>query len=250
MKVGILQPGYIPWLGFFDLINRSDKFIILDDVQYTVRDWRSRNRIKTPQGVMWLTVPIQASNARSRIISDIVIDNTQGWQLNHIKNLTTFYKKAPFYPEIIDMINDIYCRQYRYLIDIDMAFIYAICNYMLVGTPIVLSSELGSTGSKDEKLLSLCHKVAATAYISGNAAKSYLRESIFTGKGIEVIWHDYQHPFYNQLWVKEHGFISYLSAIDLLFNQGRDSLDIISGKLIIDNREKVSVISANDFMKG
>ena len=249
MRVAILQPGYLPWLGFFDLIIKSDKFIILDDVQYTVRDWRARNRIKTPQGTMWLTVPIQAANARDKLITDIVIDNSQHWQTHHQKSIRSFYKGAPFYAEITDLIQDIYSTQYRYLIDADMAFIRRACDYMNIGTPIQFSSNLKAGGNKDEKLLSLCKIAGATVYISGNAAKTYLRESIFFDEGIDVIWHDYQHPFYNQLWTNENGFISYLSVADLLFNHGKDSLAIISGDKIIPNQDNIGICNANDFSK-
>ena len=251
MRVAILQPGYLPWLGFFDLIIKSDKFIILDDVQYTIRDWRARNRIKTPQGTMWLTVPVQAANAGDKLITDIIIDNGQLWQTHHLKSIRSFYKGAPFYAEIADLIQDIYSRQYRYLIDADMAFIHRTCDYMNIKTPVMFSSDLGSTGSKDEKLLSLCKTAGATEYISGNAAKSYLRESIFLDECINVRWHDYHHPFYNQLWTKEHGFISHLSVVDLLFNHGIVSLlYIISGDLTVPNKDNLSIISANDFIKG
>lgn len=250
MKIAIVQPGYLPWLGFFDLINKSDKFIILDDVQYTVRDWRARNRIKTPQGVMWLTVPIQASNARNKLISGIMIDNSQTWQKYHLQNFASFYKKAPFYSEIIDLIHTVHSKRYRYLIEADMEFIISACAYMNIGTPVILSSDMGSSGTKDEKLLSLCKIAGATEYISGNAAKTYLREPIFLDEGIGVRWHDYPHPYYNQLWTKEHGFISHLSVVDLLFNHGRDSRAIISGDLTIANEDNIRVVSVNDFTKG
>ncbi|MBI5638832.1 MAG: WbqC family protein [Nitrospirae bacterium] len=226
-------------MGFFDLMNKADIFVVLDDVQYTVRDWRSRNRIKSPNGILWLTVPVQARGARSRMIKDIATDDTQQWQEKHLKSLETSYRKAKYFHEIFDIISGTYQKKINFLIDIDMELIMKINHYLSLETKLVFSSEISSEGTKDVKLLSICKALNATIYLSGNAAKEYLRESIFVAEGIKVNWHDYEHPFYNQLWVKEHGFISHLSLIDLVFNHGPESLAILTGQKMIKKPEGI-----------
>jgi hypothetical protein len=246
-RIVILQPGYLPWLGFFDLMSKADTFVIFDDVQYTVRDWRSRNRIKTPNGVLWLTVPVKAKGARQSLIRDVEIENGQQWQRKHLKSLESYYKKAKYFADINEMINDIYRKSYEFLIDLDMDFIFKVYRYCSLNTKIVFSSEIPSTGNKDDKLLSICKYLNATLYLSGNAARGYLRESIFVGEGINVEWQEYQHPYYNQLWLQEQGFISHLSIIDLLFNHGPDTLAILTGKKAIHQPQEILVRHSEDF---
>jgi hypothetical protein len=245
-KVVILQPGYLPWLGFFDQMLRADVFVLLEDVQYTVRDWRSRNRIKTADGVLWLTVPVRAKGVRTKLIKEVEIDNQQNWQRAHLKNFETFYRKAEYFDEIISTVNDIYHKKYRFLIDVDMDFILKVKEYLSIPTKLFFSSTLNSAAMKDEKLLSVCKSLDATHYMSGTAAQNYLREDIFADEGIVVEWQDFCHPFYNQLWIQKHGFVSHLSIIDLLFNHGKTSLDILSGKRLIPQPEGITVTHANE----
>ena len=246
MRAVILQPGYLPWLGFFDLMYKADTFVILDDVQFTVRDWRNRNRIKTPNGTLWLTIPVQAKHAREKLVTEVEIDNTQNWQKKHLKSLESFYKKTKYFNEIIELTHDLFDKSYRFLVDLDMVFIYEINQYLSLDTRILFSSEIGSTEEKDEKLLSICRHLNASHYLSGDVAKNYLREPIFLAEGISVEWHNYSHPYYNQQWIKEQGFISYLSVLDLLFNHGTESLAIITGKKIIPRPENITVRNANE----
>jgi hypothetical protein len=215
-------------------------------VQYTVRDWRSRNRIKTPNGVFWLTVPVKGKGAREGLIRDVRIENEQQWQRKHLKSLESFYKKAKYFCEIVEMRKEVYRTRYEFLIDLDMEFIVEVYRYFSLQTRIMFSSEIPSTGNRDEKLLSICKYLDATHYLSGNAAKDYLRESIFEAIGIRVEWHNYSHPYYNQLWVTKHGFISHLSTLDLLFNHGRESLEILLGKKVILRPEGMKSQHANE----
>jgi WbqC-like protein family len=245
-RVVILQPGYVPWLGFFDLMARADLFVLLDDVQYTVRDWRSRNRVKTPNGVTWMTVPVVSKAAREKQIREVEIDNGHPWQRNHFRTLETFYRKASYCGEILEIIRPMYERPYKFLIDVDLDFILDVRKYLQVGTEIVRSSDVPSTGAKDEKLLSLCRYFRATHYLSGNAAQGYLSEEKFLREGIRVEWHNYRHPRYTQLWTKQLGFISHLSVLDLLLNHGRESLSILSGNTIISVPSDLQVRSADE----
>lgn len=242
----ILQPGYLPWLGFFDLMHKSDIFVILDDVQYTTRDWRNRNRIKTPNGIMWLTVPVKAKDVRGKLIKDVKVDNEQQWQKKHLKCLESFYKKATYFKEIIELVNYVYKKNYTFLIDVDMDLILKVKQYLLIKTKIIYASEITLASKKDEKLLSICKYLNSTQYLSGNAAKDYLRESMFTSEGITVEWHNYQYPYYTQLWLKEQGFISHLSIIDLLFNHGPDSLAILTGQKVIQMPEGIKIRDADE----
>jgi len=248
-RVVILQPGYLPWLGFFDLMHKADVFVVYDDVQYTIRDWRSRNRIKTPQGVIWLTVPVKSKKAREKLIKDVEIDNSHKWQEKHLKSLESFYKKGKFFDNVMSWIVDTYQKPFKFLIDLDMEIIFKVTQYLGIKSRILFSSEIPSEGTKDERLLSICKTLNATHYLSGNAAKAYLREEIFEKEGIKVEWHNYKHPYYNQLWLKQQGFISHLSIIDLLFNHGPESLDIITGKKRIPVPEGITIRHADEFKK-
>lgn len=244
--VVILQPGYLPWLGFFDLMARADLFVLLDDVQYTVRDWRSRNRVKTPNGVTWLTVPVVSKAAREKQILEVEIDNDRPWQKNHLRTVESFYRKASCFGEILEWFRPIYERPYRFLVDVDLDFIFAVRGYLRIETEVVRSSEVPSTGAKDEKLLSICRYFRATRYLSGNAAQGYLDEKNFLDEGIGVEWHNYAHPYYGQLWTKHLGFVSHLSVLDLLFNHGRESLPILTGQTVVAVPPGLPVRSADE----
>lgn len=245
-KVVILQPGYLPWLGFFDLMDRCDIFVILDNVQYTVRDWRSRNRIKTPAGALWLSVPVMAKGNRRKTIKDVRIDNTLSWQKKHMESLMSFYKRSRYYSEIIDLMRNVYEKPYTFLIDVDMDIIKIISRYLALPSEVIFASDVPSSGEKDKRLLSICSALGATQYLSGNAAQGYLREPLFREAGIHIEWHNFQHPYYHQLWLKEQGFISHLSIVDLLFAHGPDSHDILEGHIIIERPQGVTIRHADD----
>jgi hypothetical protein len=245
----ILQPGYLPWLGFFDLLEKADIFVVLDDVQYTTRDWRSRNRIKTKDGMMWLSVPVKSKGVRLKKIRDVEIENSQKWNMHHLKSLKTFYRRALYYDEIMEICNSLYSRAFKYLIDLDMEFIMRFYEYLSMRTKVVFSSDVPWSGWKDERLLSICRHLGATHYMSGDAAKDYLRDRIFIAEGIVVEWHNYQHPFYKQVWLEEQGFISHLSVVDLLFNHGRESLDILTSTKIVENSRNIKARDASEIRK-
>jgi hypothetical protein len=158
-------------------------------------------------------------------------------------------KKSLYFDVIRELINNIYRRDYTFLIDVDMAFICTIQKYLSLNTQIIFSSNLPSRGKKDEKLLSICETLNATHYLSGNAARAYLRVSIFSDKGITVEWHYYKHPYYDQLWLKRAGFISHLSIIDLLFNHGPDSLSILTGKKVVQRPRGINIKHADDVLE-
>ena len=232
MNIVVLQPGYLPWLGFFDLMGLSDVFVVYDDVQYTKNDWRNRNRIKTPQGIRWLTVPVDDKKRITQhlLIKDVKIKNKIPWQDRHLKAIELNYKRARFYSDYFFQFEEIYKKKMERLIDLNTALVFLICKLLDLKRKIVFSSELGIDGVSTDRIIKICKYFNGKRYISGKVAMNYLDENMFREAGICLTWHEYQHPVYDQLWDK---FIPYLSVIDVLFNCGRESMKIInSGSLI------------------
>jgi len=227
MRVVVLQPGYLPWLGFFDQMYKSDVFIIYDDVQYDKHGWRNRNRIKTAQGVQWLTIPVLIKKQDNPLIKEVLINNKVDWRRTHLKSIKQSYSRAPFFDTYFEIFEEIYSKEWKFLIDIDMAFISALMEKLGLTTEIRFSSSLGITGKGTQRLVDICLHLGASEYLTGDAAEDYLDESLFRLNGIELQYHHYQHPVYNQLYGE---FIPYLSVIDLLFNHGEESLDILTHK--------------------
>lgn len=222
----VLQPGYLPWLGFFDQLQRSDCFIFYDDVQYDKNGWRNRNRIKSTTGEPhWLTVPVRVHSLTQRLI-ETEIDNRAPWPRKHVGTLRQFYAKAPhlnrYLPELENLLLG---RNWELLCDLDLAVIKLMCQWLGLERETMRSSELLITGDGSERLVNFCLQVGANHYLSGNAAQEYLDVELFARHGIEVEWQNYKHPTYPQ----QHGaFVPFLSALDLLFNCGDESAKIIS----------------------
>lgn len=221
-KIAILQSNYIPWKGYFDLIAAVDEFILYDDMQYTRRDWRNRNLIKTAQGTQWLTVPVVVKGRYDQAIKDTRIEN-DGWRTKHWQTLLHQYKKARHFKEISGWLEPLYNEQYEFLSDLNRKFIEHICAYLGIKTKISSSSDFNLLDGKTERLADLCRKAGGTEYISGPSAKSYIDKSVFEEYGIALTWFDYQgYAEYPQLHGPfEHG----VSIVDLLFNCGRESAD-------------------------
>ena len=220
-KVAILQSNYIPWKGYFDLIAAVDEFILYDDMQYTRRDWRNRNLIKTPQGPQWLTVPVKVKGKYEQTIRETEIDGTQ-WAANHWKSLSLNYRRAKYFDEVSTWLQALYEAQPDASIsELNRRFIMAVCTYLGIHTEISHSWDYHLRDGKSERLADLCVQAGATQYISGPAARSYLDEQIFADLGIDVVWFDYTgYPEYPQLWGE---FVHGVSILDLLFNCGSES---------------------------
>lgn len=220
-KVGILQSNYIPWKGYFDIIAAVDEFIIYDDMQFTRRDWRNRNHIKTPQGIQWLTVPVQTKGKYNQKIRETEI-NGMDWADSHWKTLTQNYCNAPHFIEIASWLRPLYLGEvYTHVSQLNRRFIEAICNYLDINTTITNSWDYSLLGGKNERIVHLCLQAGANEYISGPAAKNYVDEEIFADMGVKISWFDYAgYPEYPQLW---GGFIHGVTILDLLFNCGRKS---------------------------
>lgn len=227
-RVAILQPSYIPWLGYFDQINRVDTFIFYDDVLYTKNDWRNRNKIKTPGGVSWLTIPVNIKNRLKDylLIKDVTIIDSNILK-NHLKTIEYNYKKSPFFKDFYSTIAPIFNSEYPLLADLNIDIIKMICEYIgLKGTNLLRSSDLDILGTNPtDRLINLCKKFKATNYLSSDNSKNYLNENMFIENDIILEYQKYKHPSYRQLW---GNFTPYLSIVDLVFNKGPNSLKILS----------------------
>ena len=243
MKCVILQPGYIPWLGFFDQLAKSDVFVLDDDVQYDKHGWRNRNRIKTANGPMWLTVPVRTKGQGKPLNRDIELDPTQHWAGKHTQALRTWYAKAPHFARVFPPFEEAFSRPWQRLLDLDRELMALSARLLGLERRVVLASELGIGGGQTERLVAICRRLGADRYLTGDAAKSYLDEAKFREAGITVEWHGYRHPRYHQL----HGeFVPYLSIVDLLMNHGAEGLDILTGKRVLEGGEVAQEASPED----
>ncbi|MCY1164427.1 hypothetical protein D9M73_43050 [compost metagenome] len=220
-KVAIVQSNYIPWKGYFDMIAAVDEFILYDDMQYTRRDWRNRNQIKTPQGAQWLTIPVQVKGKYHQTIRETEIDGAD-WAPAHWKTLVQNYRKAPHFTEIAAWLEPLYLGpQETHLSRSNRRFIEAICGYLGIRTLISNSWDYTLGEGKTERLADMCSQAKGAEYISGPAARDYIDESIFTDRGIKLVWFEYAgYPEYPQLW---GDFTHGVSILDLLFNCGKDA---------------------------
>jgi hypothetical protein len=219
--VAILQSNYIPWKGYFDMIAAVDEFILYDDMQYTRRDWRNRNQIKTPQGTQWLTIPVKVKGKYLQTIKDTEIDGEE-WSHNHWKTLRQNYQKAPYYADVAEVFEPIYLgHKHHYLAALNRQLITAVCGYLGITTKISSSSDFILKEGKTERLVDLCRKAGGAAYLSGPAAKDYIDPMLFENEGIQLKWFEYGgYPEYPQRWGDfEHS----VTIMDLLFNCGKKS---------------------------
>lgn len=224
MRIAVLQPGYLPWLGFFDQELSVDQFVIYDDVQYDRRGWRNRNRIKSPKGWTWLTVPVVSKGKYDQIIRDVKIDNEFPWKRKHLGTIEACYAKAPYFDQLFPQFEQIINRDWEYLWELDLALIGWLNEIIGIETPIVLASNLNVSGQKSERLLEICKKMGADEYYSGAAARHYLDLKIFHENKISVAFQEYNHPRYPQL----HGdFVTHLSALDLVMIAAPEACKII-----------------------
>jgi len=224
MRVTILQPSYLPWLGFFEQMSRADKFVLLDDVQYTRRDWRNRNRIRVKESWVWLTVPVQQKRRFSQSLLETRIDNSLPWRRKHLETLRQHYCKAPFFEKYFPRCQQVYEKDWTFLFDLCLETINLIKEEMGIETPLLRSSEMKPGGEKTERLVSICRELGATHYLSGESGSNYIAEEDFSSQGIALEYQNYEHPVYPQRYT---GFVPHLSAIDLLFNCGEQSLGIL-----------------------
>ncbi|MDP2759241.1 MAG: WbqC family protein [Sideroxyarcus sp.] len=218
------QPVYLPWLGLFHKIALAERFCIFDIAQYQTKDFNNRNKIKTHSGAIWLSVPVESKDHFSKRLSDIRIAK-DGWGRKHFRSIDLAYRKAPYYAEYIGELEDILVRTtYTYLADLNLATLEFGLRSFGIDIPIDTASQHDFKGAKSELVLDMCKKLGAEQYIFGALGRDYADVAAFNEAGIIPYFQDYRHPVYPQL----HGeFLPYMSFIDLLFNCGKASREIL-----------------------
>ena len=226
MKVSIHQPNYLPWLGFFNKVSQSDTYVVFDDVQYPMgKDFHNRNQIKTNNGKTWLTIPVIGKSERRKFNEIQIKDN--GWNEKHLNNIKNFYGKTKYFNDYYSDLEKFYTTTYDKLIDLNMDMNKWFFKLLDIDTEIVYSSKLCNNDLRGlDKIIYILKKINTKRYITSNGpgASRYIDESVFKNNNIELIWNEYTHPTYNQQFGE---FIPYMSILDLLFNEGPNSKNII-----------------------
>ena len=222
------QPSYLPWLGLFAKIEKSDIFVYFDIVSYSKWDWSSRNKIRNQKSWMWLTVPVLTEGKHDQIFTEVKIDNKKRWARKHWTSISMNYSRAPFFSSYENFFRDVYETEWNYLSELDEHITKYLMESLGIKTKFVkASTSLQLEGKKSSLVLDMCKKMNASTIIFGGEGKNYAQVEDFESVGIEVIFQEYEHPVYPQI----HGeFMPNMSIIDLLFNCGPKSLDILSQK--------------------
>jgi hypothetical protein len=226
VKIAISQPTYLPWLGYFDLIDQVDAFVLLDNVQFEKQSWQQRNRIKTPIGLQWLTVPVMFRGRFGQLIKDVEIRDEEFWR-THLRAIELNYRRSRFFHQYFDELSS----RLKYtpgtlLTDLNGRLLEWFMGVMGIQTRLVRSSQLQQSGRRTELLANICASLGADQYISPLGSAVYLLEegNVLVDKGVEVVFQHYEHPRYWQLFPP---FQPYASILDLVFNEGERSLEIL-----------------------
>lgn len=228
MVITIHQPEHLPWLGFFDKARQADVLILLDHVQFRKNYYQNRNRIRSNEGVVWVTVPVLRKGQHEQAINEVMI-NDEGsprWKEKCWASIAQNYRKAPYWSTHEEFLTQLYKTAWVRLVDMNEAIIRYTLAALSVDVKIMRSSEMNVKGQRGELLLDICRKVGADVYLSGISGREYLDLKIFADAGVEVRFQEFHHPIYKQL---HDPFIPCLAAVDLLLNYGPASPDIIKG---------------------
>jgi len=220
-RIAIVQSSYIPWKGYFDLMNSVDEFVLFDDVQYTRRDWRNRNRIKTSGGPAWLSIPVSSKGQYDAPIKEIRVDDGT-WAARHWRTIRANYARASHFRSYAAVIEQMYCQcAETHLSGINRRCLAAICELLGIRTKLSWSWEYNIIDGKTERLVSICRQAGAAVYLSGPSAAAYLDARHFENAGIELVYFDYAgYPPYRQLFPP---FDHHVSVLDLILNEGPDA---------------------------
>ncbi len=227
LRVAAIQSSFIPWRGYFDFIANVDLFVFLDDVQYTVRDWRSRNKIKTQRGVEWLTVPV-IHDHRSQLVTETRICHDVSWEKKHRGAWSANYRAAQYFGEVMQLLGNLEKTQDSTISELNIRLTRKICDYLEIKTPMILSSDLSLRGIKTERLIDLLKKLNATTYLSGPSADAYLDKNLFRQNGFRLEYKSYDYAPYPQLW---GDFIGDVTVLDLIANCGPQAKDYIRSRI-------------------
>lgn len=227
MRVAISQSNYLPWRGYFDMIASVDVFVLLDDVQFTRRDWRNRNRIKTASGLSWLTIPVETKGKYEAKIAEIEVPD-ENWKEQHLKTLTHAYSRSDHAKEMLGWLGVAYRElSANKLHEINRHFIERINGFLGITTTLVSSLDFSTPDEPTERLISICRELDATTYVTGPAARDYLREEHFHSEGVVVEWFNYgPYPPYRQPW---GNYEERVSIVDLILNCGSGSRSVFRG---------------------
>jgi hypothetical protein len=217
------QPVYLPWLGLFHKIALADIFCVFDIVQYQRKDFNNRNKIKTSSGPIWLTVPVKSGGRLDSIITDIEIINN-GWFRKHLASIELNYKKTPYFQENFCGLKKILDTPYKYLADLNFDILVYLLGVLDIDTKIVKASDYSFVGTKSELVLDMCTQLNADIYIFGEQGKKYADVEAFKSRGVRPYFQSYNHPTYKQI---KGQFEPFMSVLDLIFNEGKASKNII-----------------------
>lgn len=216
MRVAAIQSSFIPWRGYFDFISSVDVFVFYDDVQYSKNGWRNRNKIKTPKGVEWVTVPVIHSH-HSQLVTDVRISYDIPWGKKQLRTWAANYQAAPYFDDVLELLGNLEKTQEETISELNIRLTRKICDYLEINTPMILSTEFSLQGSKTERLIDLLTKMNATTYLSGPSADAYLDKELFRQDGIRLEYKSYDYEPYKQLWGPYDGAVS---VLDLIANCG------------------------------
>lgn len=239
------QPNYLPYPGFFDKIIEADLFVLVDNTQFVKRGpfgWIHRNRIRTPDGWMWLTVPCITSGRFHQNIHEVEIANHEPWRRKHKKSIHWHYKKAPYFDKYWTAIQQIYEQEWEKLQPLSEAFLELFFEWLNIDTPVERATSLQVEGKSTEYVIDLCQKTNADQYLSGIHGRDYLEMEQFDDVGVELLFQDFSFPVYNQVY--NDTFIPNLSILDLLMNHGPESREILLGQKTVRNRNNVTIAEA------
>lgn len=225
MRVAIMQPTYLPWSGYLSLIDEVDTFVFLDDAEFSAQSWQQRNRVKGPDGAQWLTVPVRKRGRADQLIREARINQDEPWQRRHVRTIFQLYARAPYMSTHRSWLDVAYGRDYTFLLELNLWFVSLIMDKIGIQADLLLSSEMPAKGKRADRLVSICEHLGAEEYLSPLGSFDYLdKANPFPSAGIRLVYQQFTHPVYHQL----HGsFESHLSVLDLLLNEGPNSLSLI-----------------------
>jgi hypothetical protein len=225
-RIAIHQPEHLPWLGYLDKARKADAFIFLDTVAFKKNYFENRNRIRTPQGWAWVTVPVLLKGRFGQAFLEVEINNQARWAEVYYRTLLQNYSRAPFWKTYGPVLEELLLRPWEKLVDLNLALIDLVWRAFGITTPTRRASTLGVTGKKSGLLLDICRRTGATVYLSGPSGKDYLEQSLFTDAGIGIEFHEFHHPKYPQ---RFPAFVPGMASIDLLLNEGPDGIRRLDG---------------------
>jgi hypothetical protein len=217
MILSVHQPHYLPWIGYFEKIRASDAFVYLDNVQYKKREFQNRNKIRTADGWMWLTVPVITKDKYLQSISDVKINNETDWTRDHWKSIEHNYARAPYFAAFRERFEPVFQQKWERLADVNIRLSGILNDIYGIRTPVHFESELDVHTTSTQRIIDICKRLHADTYLSGTGGKDYMDESLFAANGIRLLYQDFRHPVYSQAF---EGFEPFMSIIDHLFNCG------------------------------